>query len=96
MRPIRIITEEDLLQVKAELLQELKEIKDILSRKHGKEWLLSHEVQELLHISRSKLYELRNQGKLPYTQIGKICYHSMQDIEKMLEENKVNKRKGSN
>uniref|UniRef100_UPI0025C5CFA9 helix-turn-helix domain-containing protein n=1 Tax=Flavobacterium sp. UBA6046 TaxID=1946552 RepID=UPI0025C5CFA9 len=54
-----------------------------------KQWLKSNEVRKLLNISPGTLQNLRINGTLSYTKIGCILYYPYQDIEKLMEHNKV-------
>lgn len=85
-----IITTEDLIEFKKELLEEIKKIFESQSTTQNKKWLKSAEVRELLNISPGTLQNLRINGTLSYTKIGGIMYYDNQDIVKLLEKNKVN------
>ena len=54
-----------------------------------KQWLKSNEVRKLLNISPGTLQNLRVNGTLTYTKIGGILYYSSNDLEKVIETNKV-------
>ena len=54
-----------------------------------KQWLKSNEVRKLLNISSGTLQNLRVNGTLTYTKIGGILYYSSNDLEKVIETNKV-------
>ena len=86
---IEVITKEDLREFRHQLLNDLEQI--IQSKPHEqKQWLKSFEVRKLLKISPGTLQNLRINGTLSFTRIGSIMYYSYQDIEKLLEKNKVN------
>jgi hypothetical protein len=57
--------------------------------KDQKLWLKSNEVRKLLNISAGTLQNLRVNGTLTYTKIGGILYYSSNDLEKVIETNKV-------
>ncbi|AZA54066.1 helix-turn-helix domain-containing protein [Chryseobacterium sp. G0201] len=83
MQTISILTKQDLLDFKDELLKEL------LALLNGKkirkeEWLKSSEVQNLLKISVGTLQNYRINGTLPFKKIGGTLYYKYQDIEKLL------------
>jgi hypothetical protein len=82
---IEIITPEDLLKFKAELIQEIKIIikPDELTTK---KWLRSSEVRQLLNISPGTLQNLRIKGILRYEKIGGIFYYAHADIVQLLGE----------
>jgi hypothetical protein len=82
-----IVTKQDLLQVKDELLNALKEITSSNDTK-SKKWLRSGEVQEILSISSSSLQSLRISGTLPYTKLSGVYYYDYNDISEILLKNK--------
>lgn len=86
---IEVITKEDLQEFRYQLLGDIKEILGSKPQEQ-KQWLKSFEVRKLLKISPGTLQNLRINGTLSYTKIGSIMYYSYQDIEKLLEKNKVN------
>jgi hypothetical protein len=85
-----IITTEDLLEFKIDLLDEIKKIIQSQTSAQTKKWLKSTEVRKLLNISAGTLQNLRINGTLSYTKIGGTIYYENQDIDKLLEKNKVN------
>lgn len=85
-----IITIEDLKEFKIELLDEIKKIIQSQTTTETKKWLKSTEVRKLLNISPGTLQNLRINGTLSYTKIGGTIYYANQDIDKLLENNKVN------
>lgn len=88
MAAIEIITKEDLMAFKAELLTELRSlIQPSLSEE--KQWLKSSQVRDLLHISAGTLQNLRISGKLTYTKVGGIHYYKATDIQQLLNDGKV-------
>lgn len=82
-----IVTTKDLLQVKTELLEAIKEAISQVNTKN-KKWLRSAEVQEMLGISSSALQNLRISGSLPYTKLSGIYYYDFNDISETLNKNK--------
>ncbi|MFV8465805.1 helix-turn-helix domain-containing protein [Flavobacterium sp. LB1P62] len=84
-----IITTEDLLEFKIDLLEEIRKIIGSQITEQTKKWLKSPEVRKLLKISPGTLQNLRINGTLSYTKIGGTIYYANQDIEKLLENNKV-------
>ena len=85
---VEIVTKEDLQIFKAELLSELQLM---INTKSGpsKKWLRSPEVRKLLNISLGTLQNLRINGTLKTQKIGGIIYYASNDIEKVLENNKI-------
>lgn len=86
---IEVITREDLNEFRVLLLKELKDLLQ-LNQQQTKQWLKSTEVRKLLNISPGTLQTLRINKTLSYTKIGGTIYYAFQDIEKVLERNKVN------
>jgi hypothetical protein len=84
-----IITVEDLKEFKIELLEQIKKIVESQNTASIKKWLKSTEVRKLLNISPGTLQNLRINGTLSYTKIGGTIYYENQDIDKLLEHNKV-------
>lgn len=82
---IEILTKEELLKFKSELIQELQQI----LKPHEslpKQWLRSSEVRTLLQISSGTLQNLRIKGILKYDKIGGIFYYAYADIVQLMGE----------
>jgi hypothetical protein len=86
-----IITTDDLITFKIELIEEFKKLLEEHSGHPAKKWLKSPDVRELLNISPGTLQNLRVNGTLPFTKIGGVIYYDYDDIQKMLMENKQQK-----
>lgn len=87
-----IITTEDLLEFKMELLDDIKELLKNQSGQVTKKWLKSPEVRELLSVSPGTLQNLRINGTLPYTKVGGIIYYDYQEIVQVMENNKIHNK----
>jgi hypothetical protein len=87
-----IITTEDLLEFKLELLDGIKQLLNNQSGQVTKKWLKSPEVRDLLGISSGTLQNLRINGTLPYTKIGGVLYYDYHEIMELLEKNRTNKK----
>ena len=85
---VEIITREDLNEFRSLLLTDLKDMFNSKPQQQ-KQWLKSNEVRKLLNISSGTLQNLRVNGTLTYTKIGGILYYSSNDLEKVIETNKV-------
>jgi hypothetical protein len=85
---VEIITREDLNEFRSLLLTDLKNMFNSKPQEQ-KQWLKSSEVRKLLNISPGTLQNLRINGTITYTKVGGILYYSSSDLEKVLEENKV-------
>lgn len=86
---IEVITREDLNEFRILLLNDLKEIFKGQATEN-KQWLKSKEVRKLLNISPGTLQTLRINKTLSYTKIGGIIYYAQKDIDRILNDNKVN------
>ena len=83
---VELITREDLLLFKTELVQELKQVLHQPAQQ-AKQWMKSADVRKLLNISPGTLQNLRINGTLRCTKIGGIFYYKTKDITKLLEGN---------
>ena len=88
---VEIITKEDLMRFKRDLLVELKEITKEKTADQP-QWIKSPEVRKLLKISSVTLQNLRINGTLPYTKIGGVVYYSLADIEKVMQSKKIHNK----
>lgn len=78
----------DLENFKQELIAELKLLFNPVACKENKrDWLTDAEARKLLSISRTKLYQLRKDGELPYSKIGGRVYYNLEDINNLLNKN---------
>ncbi len=87
--PTQIITTDDLREFKLELLEEIKELLNKKGESVTKKWLKSTDVMKLLKISPGTLQNLRINGTIPYTKIGGLIYYDAGEIERVMEENRV-------
>ena len=87
--PAHIVTTEDLIDFKRELLEDIKAIVKE-SPAETKRWLRSPEVRQLLDISPGTLQNLRINGTLPFSKVGGIVYYPYEGIMRVLQENLVN------
>ncbi|KAA6318685.1 hypothetical protein EZS27_031338 [termite gut metagenome] len=59
-----------------------KQVKTLCGENQNKDkWLTGNDVCELLHISSRSLQSYRDNGTLPYSQIGHKYYYKSSDIE---------------
>jgi len=85
---VEILTKEDLNEFRTLLLNDFKDLLAVRNEK-TKQWLKSTEVRKMLGISPGTLQTLRINKTLSYTKIGGIIYYASQDLDKLLEANKV-------
>ncbi|MDG1573307.1 helix-turn-helix domain-containing protein [Robiginitalea sp. M366] len=84
-----VITTDDLRLFKLELLDEIREIFEDKKLSGKRKWLRSQEVREMLGISPGTLQNLRINGTIPYTKIGGVLYYDSNEINTVLERNRV-------
>ncbi len=90
-----IITKEDLIEFKLELLNELRDIISPVckpSTENGKQWLKSYEVKKMLGISPGTLQSMRLKGTISFTRVGGLIFYSYEDILKLMKPQKATQR----
>jgi hypothetical protein len=85
---IEVITKQDLLDFRQQLLEDLKQYLVKPTQASKQKWLKSAQVREMLNISAGTLQNLRINGTLKPTRIGGSFYYSHQDIQSLLESKK--------
>jgi hypothetical protein len=88
----QILTTEDLMEFKLDLLEEIKKLMHQSGVQPVKKWLKSPEVRKLLDVSPNTLQNMRINGSLPFTKIGGAYYYDYEDLLKMLASRKMNRR----
>ena len=83
---VEILTKEDLIKFKIELLTEFKKL---ITEKNdpGKRWLRSKEVEKLLNISPGTLQNYRINGNIKWTKFGNTYFYSLDAIQQSFENN---------
>ena len=87
--PTSIITTDDLLEFKLELLDDIKNLLVKQSKGKLKKYLKSSEIMDLLQIGPGTLQNLRINGTLPYTKIGGIIFYEAEEIQSVMTANRV-------
>ncbi len=87
--PVSIITTDDLREFKMELLDDLKNLLSNQASGKLKKYLKSSEVMDLLQVSPGTLQNLRINGTLPYTKVGGIIYYDTEEIQNVMDANRV-------
>ncbi|WP_026752988.1 helix-turn-helix domain-containing protein [Sediminibacter sp. Hel_I_10] len=87
--PTSIITTDDLREFKMELLDDIKKLLAQQASGTIKKYLKSSEVMDMLQVSPGTLQNLRINGTLPYTKVGGIIYYDTQEIQNVMEANRV-------
>lgn len=84
---IEVITKNDLDLLKQEIITSVTQL--LKGKDTNTQWLKSAQVREMLSISAGTLQNYREKGKLPYTRIGETIFYDRNDIERILNDNKV-------
>jgi len=87
--PATILTSDDLMDFKLDLIEDIKTIVHEHSGSKLKKWLKTNEVKKLLGVSNGTLQNLRINGSLSYTKIGGTLYYDYEEILKTLEKNRI-------
>lgn len=87
--PTNFITTDDLREFKMELLDDIKNLLAKQTSGKIKKYLKSSEVMDLLQVSPGTLQNLRINGTLPYTKVGGIIYYDIDEIQKVMDANRV-------
>lgn len=87
--PTSIITTDDLRDFKLDLLDDIKKLLNKQAQGKLKKYLKSSEVMDLLQISPGTLQNLRVNGTLPYTKVGGIIFYDSEEIQKVMDDNRV-------
>lgn len=82
---LEIVTKADLLELKINLIEEIKMLLHKRSFAPPKPWLKNSEVKELLKISSNTIQRLRIAGKLKSSKVGGVHYYRYEDLVKLLE-----------
>ncbi len=87
--PTSIITTDDLREFKMELLDDIKQLLNRQASGKLKKYIKSSEVMDLLQVSPGTLQNLRINGTLPHTKVGGIIYYDTEEIQKVMDANRV-------
>jgi hypothetical protein len=86
-----IITKEDLNEFRERLLSDIKSLLAGNPVQENTRWLKSYQVKNMLRISPGTLQNLRVNGTISYTKIGGILYYKYEDIQRLLDGNRIKK-----
>ncbi|MDN3620764.1 helix-turn-helix domain-containing protein [Polaribacter undariae] len=84
-----IATKDDLRELKEEILEGLKQIKEA-GVNRSKKYLRSSEMREMFNISAGTLQNMRINGTLPYSKVGTTILYDLDEVVGVFNENKVN------
>jgi hypothetical protein len=86
-----IITKEDLNEFRERLLSDFKSLLAGNPVQENTRWLKSYQVKNMLRISPGTLQNLRVNRTISYTKIGGILYYKYEDIQRLLDGNRIKK-----
>ena len=79
-------------QIKQRFMDFSQQVKNLCGDNQDKEkWLGNNDVCGLLQISKRTLQSYRDNGILPYSQIGRKCYYRISDIENLISQSQIKK-----
>lgn len=84
---LNILSKEDLEIFKKEILDQISTI--LQKNQNATQWLKTSDVRKYLGISAGTLQMYRIKGIIPYSKIEKTFFYNLQDIQDVLEKNKV-------
>lgn len=88
--PATIITIEDLIVFKSELIEEIKSLITNQAIAVPEEiWLKSPQIKKMLNISHGTLQHLRLNGTIPYRKIGGTIFYNKKEINNIIDSNKI-------
>jgi hypothetical protein len=82
--PPRLLTFDDLEEFRVKLMMDIKRMLEGHLNKTAKRWVKSCEVRKMLGISAGTLQTLRDNGKMPFTRIGRLIYYDVAEIDNLL------------
>jgi hypothetical protein len=84
---IEVVTRQDFLELKADILDEIRLMLSGVQTQTESKWLRSAQVRKMLAISPGTLQNLRIQGLLAFNKVGGTFFYHRNDIERMLSKN---------
>lgn len=92
VRKDQLVTVEDLENLKLELISVIRQLMSDRNGRTTKKWLKSAEVRKLFGFSPGKLQSIRDSGLLAFTKIGGNIYYDHDDLFRMFDEHKTQKK----
>ena len=96
MQNIFIPTKDDLKELIRDAVKETvnESLPGAIRKATRKKWLTTDEVMEILQCSRRHVQHLRDSGRLPYRQNGRVIRYDIDEVEAYLNRGKVNANGG--
>lgn len=89
----RFITLDDFQELKKEIREYCKQSIALQTAGVTRRYLKSDEVMDLLRVSPGTLQNLRINGTLPYMKLGGMIYYDFNEIQNVMEKNRVQHRR---
>ncbi|RKD15312.1 hypothetical protein BCY91_06795 [Pelobium manganitolerans] len=88
----QLLTVQDMIDFKQQLIAEIKELLSHQSPKQEKKWLKAFEIRQMLRLSPGKLQYLRDKGVIPFKKLGGVTYYDMEQIQQLMESDTFNQK----
>ena len=86
----QLLTVQDLVEFKQQLLSEIKQLLKQQPSKPEKQWLKAFEIKKMLRLSSGKLQYLRDKGVIPFKKLGGVTYYDFDQIQQLMETENFN------
>ena len=86
----QLVTFGDLHVLRKSIVEDILSALNLSPQPTSKKWLKSYEVRQMLQISPGTLQNLKHNGVIPYTKIGKIHFFDHEEIRRLLHSGKKN------
>src|ERR1700741_890301 len=91
-RQNQLVTLQDLEQFKSVMLTALGQLLTFTKGPPAKRWVKSAEARKLIGVSPGKLQVIRDSGLLAFPKIGGNIYYDQDDLYRLFEQNKIQRR----
>jgi len=89
---IEVLTKDDLLQFKKDLIEEFKKLLTENSKVQEPDYFKSKEAKRILKCSDSTLQYYRESGRLPFEKVGRTYYYTKECISKFMKSSAINNK----
>ena len=89
----KLVTAADLEDFKQDMISVISQLLAFAKGPPAKRWVKAAEARRLIGVSPGKLQVIRDSGLLAFTRIGGNIYYDQEDLYKLFEQNKIERRK---
>ncbi|PCE63015.1 helix-turn-helix domain-containing protein [Sediminicola luteus] len=82
--PANIVTTEDLKVLREEILEGVIKILEGRREIRMEQWVKSNTLMDILKISPGTLQNLRANGTIPYTRLGRLIYYNLDEVQRIM------------